>query len=276
MGDNSIRDQWDDASDSWADFVRTGKDWTRDEMNNPAMFDILGDIKDKKILDLACGEGFNSRIMARKGANVTGVDFSNKMIELAIEEEKREKLGIDYLVSNANDLSIFDSQTFDIIACFMALQDIEDYTNAIKEASRVLKNAGRFVFVIPHPCFEARKLGEKIVSGWVYEKDDKIKSTEVKIYGDPTRDALHFKVDDYFNTHPDDLEWNMKRLAKPFVTTAFHRTLTDYFRELHKAGFMISRLEEPKPTKKGLEEHPDYFKGNLRIPQFIVFEAVKC
>ena len=271
-----IQKQWDDASDSWVDFVRIGKDWTRNEMNNPAMFKMLGDIQDKKILDLGCGEGYNTRIMARKGANLIGIDFSEKMIKLAIEEENNEKLGIKYIISNANDLKMFESHSFDIITSFLALQDIEDYSGAILEASRILKNSGRFVFVITHPCFEARLKGDEIVSGWVYETKDETKLDETRIYSDPTREAKYFRIDEYFESHSDQLEWNMERLKKPFVTTAFHRTLTDYFIALHNAGLLVSRIDEPKPTKKGLDDHYDYFKGNLRIPQFIVFEAIKA
>ncbi|MDH5185630.1 MAG: SAM-dependent methyltransferase, partial [candidate division WOR-3 bacterium] len=73
MKKDSIQKQWDKAAEAWADFVRTGRDYSRFEMNNPAMFKLLGDIRGKKILDLACGEGYNSRIMASKGAKVTGV-----------------------------------------------------------------------------------------------------------------------------------------------------------------------------------------------------------
>lgn len=52
----SIGREWDDASESWADFVREGKDYYRDELNNPASFELIGEVKGKTILDLACGE----------------------------------------------------------------------------------------------------------------------------------------------------------------------------------------------------------------------------
>ena len=100
----NIKQEWDDASESWVDFVRNGKDDFRDEMNNPAMFEILGDIQGKKVLDLGCGEGYNTRIMAKKGAKVVGVDFSEKMIDFAVQHEEEEKLGIEYHVLDACNL----------------------------------------------------------------------------------------------------------------------------------------------------------------------------
>ncbi len=70
MGRGGLSDEWDEASGSWEDFVRGGKDYYRDEMNNPAIFKVIGNVRNERVLDLACGEGYNTRILARKGAAV--------------------------------------------------------------------------------------------------------------------------------------------------------------------------------------------------------------
>ena len=150
----NIKKEWNDAAESWTDFVRKGKDYYRDELNNPATFKLIGDVKGRLVLDLACGEGYNTRILARKGAKVTGVDFSEKLIELAKREEDKEKLGICYHVLDATNLKGLSSNHFDLVTCFMSLQDIENYKRAISEVARVLRSRGRFIFSIPHPCFE--------------------------------------------------------------------------------------------------------------------------
>lgn len=274
MKKHSIKNQWDDAAEAWVDFARTGKDWTREELNNPAMFEMLRDIHGKKILDLGCGEGCNSRLMAGKGAKVIGIDFSKKMIDFAVQKEKKEKLGITYYVLDACNLHIFKNNTFDTVTCFMALQDIKNYQDAIKEVFRVLRKHGRFIFVIPHPCFERRIIGNKIIGGWECKKGTKDKSSKNLLYYKP-KNPLYYKVDKYFDTHSYIIPWTMNRLTKHFRTTTFHRTLTDYADALHNAGLVISKLNEPKPTKRGLAKYPAYFKGNLRIPQSIVIEAMK-
>lgn len=266
MKNDSIQKQWDNAAEAWVDFVRTGKDYSRDEMNNPAMFEILGDIRGKRILDVGCGEGYNCRIMAKKGAKVTAIDFSEKLINFAIRQEEKERLKIDYYILNANNLHIFKNNTFDIVTCFMALQDIEDYQGAVKETHRVLKKHGLFIFVIPHPCFETRIMGGKIIGGWGYKKGAKDRSTD---------NALYYKVDRYFGAHKYVVLWEMKRLTKHFRTTSFHRTLTNYADALYNAGFLILRLREPTPIKRGLAKNPIYFEKTLRIPDSIIIEAVK-
>lgn len=267
MKGDKVQNSWDNAAQAWSDFVRTEKDYNKIGMTNPAMFEILGNIRGKKILDLGCGEGYNSRLMARKGAEVIGVDFSDKMINLAIKLEQKNKQGITYYVLDAANLYLFNNNTFDIVACFMALQDIEKYQDAIKEMYRILKRHGRFVFVIPHPCFERRIIGRKTIGGWEYKKGTKNKSI---------KDALYYKVDRYFDTHRYIIPWNMKRLTKHFTTMTFHRTLTDYADALHSAGLVISRLKEPKPTRKGLAKYSVFFTDSSRIPQAIIIEAVKC
>lgn len=266
MRENNPKDLWNKSAQAWVDFVRTGKDYDREELNNPAMFKMLENIKGKRVLDLACGEGYNTRIIARKGAKVTGIDFSKELIGYAIKQEQKDTLGITYYISDAGNLAIFKNNTFDIVTCFMALQDIENYQKAIKEAFRVLKRRGRFVFVIPHPCFTRRIIDGKIIGGWEYKKDNKDFSS---------KNALFYKVDRYFHTNKYIVQWNMGRLTRHFKSLAFHRTLTDCFRALNKAGFLISNLIEPQPTKKGLAKHPEFFGKTLRIPSSIIIEAVK-
>jgi len=187
----SIKKVWNDAAESWMDFVKKGKDYYKHGLNNPAAFKLIGNVKGQAILDLACGEGYNTRILARRGVKVVGVDFSGKLIEFARKEEAKEKLGVRYFVLDAIDLKEFSDNYFDLVTCFMALQDIEDYEKAIAEVTRVLKNQGRFVFSIPHPCFEKMTVQGKRI-------------------GASKR---------YFTAIKYPINWNMERLSKPHPST---------------------------------------------------------
>ena len=89
---NRIAEEWNDAAESWVDFVRQGKDYFREELNNPGMLRLIGKVKGLEVLDIACGEGYNTRILAGKGAKVTGVDLSRKLIEHAKSQEKNDRL----------------------------------------------------------------------------------------------------------------------------------------------------------------------------------------
>lgn len=244
--EGSIEKEWNDCVESWVDFVRQGKDYYRDGLNNPAAFGLIGDVRCRLVLDLACGEGYNTRILARKGAKVTGIDFSDEMIRLAEREEAKEKLGICYRVLDATYLGEFSSSHFDLVTCFMSLQDIEKYEEVISEVARVLRNRGRFVFSIPHPCFETIIVDRKRISA--------------------TRR--------YFGAVKYPIHWNMERLVKPFRTTSFHRTFTDYFEALYRSKLFVSRLVEPRPTQKVLLKYPRLKEALVR-PQSVIIEAIK-
>jgi SAM-dependent methyltransferase len=258
---------WNRVADSWTDFVREGQDITRDEMNNPSMFELIGDVRGLKILDLGCGEGYNSRIMAGMVAgSVVGVDVSDELIRFAKEKEEEDGLGIEYRVLDASDMKeAFEAGSFDVVVCFMAIMDIEKYKEVISEVARVLKPSGRFIFNMPHPCFEVRTKDGVLLGGWKYNEG----------YENDPNKALYYVVDEYFDSDREEqVPWDMERLKEPFVTLSFHRTLTEYSQALYDAGLAISRMLEPKPTEKGMEALP-VLKCCLRIPHSLAIETVK-
>ncbi len=244
--ESNISRIWDFASEDWADFVRTRKDYWRDFVNNPATFRLIGNVKGSIVLDMACGEGYNTRMLAHKGAVLTGIDFSKKLLDMAKAGERRDPLGITYHRINASRLKNMEEDSFDLVTCFMALHDIRDYDGAVAEASRVLKHGGRFIFSIPHPCFEDMVIND-------------VKVNAAERYFDKIRYPLY---------------WNMERLTRPFTTVSFHRPLTDYSRVLAKNHLLTVRIVEPQPTKKAMQKCPSLRKG-LGRPWSIILETVK-
>ena len=107
---------------------------------------ILGDVRGKKILDLACGSGYCSRLLAQKGAIVTGVDIASEMIKIAQTEETRAPMGIRYLLGDA---AAFDlHELFDCVTPTYLLHyaESEDRLGAFTRGiARHLKAGGRMV-----------------------------------------------------------------------------------------------------------------------------------
>ena len=259
-----VRKQWNQAAESFSAFVRAGKNYYADYMNGPALKRMIGSVKRKKMLDIGCGEGCFSRFFAEAGAKVTGIDISDRLIEKAIEKEKSDPLGVEYVVADAANLSMLKSESFDIVFSHMALMDIADYEGTIAEASRVLKPGGKFAAVIEHPCFEAyRVLNGRAVSGW--KKKTRKNQSEEHVY---------FWVKDYTTKHSYSCEWKHDRLPSSFVTTGFHRTLSDYVNAMTKNRLAITKLDEPQPSEQGVKLNP-HMKKHYRIPQSIAIEAKK-
>src|ERR1051326_3403861 len=91
---------WNSNAGAWTKLARAGYDIYRDYLNTPAFFEMLPDVAGLEGLDIGCGEGHNTRLLARRGARVTAIDIAEELVAHAREEEAREPLGIDYRVAS--------------------------------------------------------------------------------------------------------------------------------------------------------------------------------
>ena len=92
------------------------------------------------ILDIGCGGGLISEPMARLGANVTGIDASEKNINIAKLHSKKSGLQINYLTASPENLG--DSEKFDIILNLEIVEHVEDVELYIKSCQKLLKENG--------------------------------------------------------------------------------------------------------------------------------------
>lgn len=144
-----VLNEWDNASNEWVESLKINQ--VRTNILIPETLKILGDIKGKRALDLGCGEGGYSRLIASKGAIVTGVDFSENLINEALKQNHTNE--IEYYVRDVCFLEGIEDKKFDFIVSAMCLMAVENLEVAMKEAYRVLKPGGEFLISILHPCF---------------------------------------------------------------------------------------------------------------------------
>jgi ubiquinone/menaquinone biosynthesis C-methylase UbiE len=142
---------WDGNAEAWTKLARQGYDVCRDYINTPAFLAMLPEVAALSGLDIGCGEGHNTRLLARRGASMSAVDISPKFVELAREEEQKERLGIAYRVASAVELPFAD-EAFDFAVAFMSLMDMPDLDPVLREAFRVVKAGGFLQFSITPPC----------------------------------------------------------------------------------------------------------------------------
>ncbi len=114
---------------------------------------MIGDVRGKRVLDLACGEGFYSRRLRTLGADrVVGVDISPQMISLAEQQECENPLGIEYVCADVCDLG--DLGSFDIVVAAYLLHyapDAQDLERMCRNIRRHLPAGGRFVTLNENP-----------------------------------------------------------------------------------------------------------------------------
>ena len=109
-------------------------------INNFKLKNKLRPLSGINILDIGCGGGLLSEPMSRMGANVTGIDASDKNIQIAKLHAKKNKLKINYFCSSPEKLKI--TKKFDVILNMEIVEHVEDIDFFLKSCSKLLKKNG--------------------------------------------------------------------------------------------------------------------------------------
>jgi 2-polyprenyl-3-methyl-5-hydroxy-6-metoxy-1,4-benzoquinol methylase len=111
--------------------------------------EVIGDVSGLAVLDAGCGEGYLARILSQRGANVTGMEISPRLVELASAKDPECK--ITYQVADLSQPLPADHQHFDLCASFFVLNDVADYRGFLSTVGSVVKPGGRAVFFLNNP-----------------------------------------------------------------------------------------------------------------------------
>lgn len=196
------------------------------------------------VLDIACGNGQMSRVMAALGAKVTAIDASQTMIKIA--KSRSKQFDITYHVANVtqeNGLQFLQGLEFDAILCNMALMDISTITPLFKAISQLLKVNGSFVFSITHPCFD-KAVGPQITE--IHENEGTLAMRQsIKIYQYLTPSQMKARAIP----------------SLPQVHYFFHRPLEFYLGTAFAHGLVMCGLSEPAfPKTADFTEHKGWHK----------------
>ncbi|HEY0607689.1 MAG TPA: class I SAM-dependent methyltransferase [Herpetosiphonaceae bacterium] len=234
---------WNANAATWTLLSRAGYDLYRDHLNTPAFFAMLPPFAGLEGLDIGCGEGHNTRLLAIRGARMTAVDIAEVFVEQASSLEREHPLGIDYRVASAVELPFADER-FDFATAFMSFMDIPETDRVIAEAYRVLKPGGFLQFSIAHPCFD---------------------TPHRRNLRDPGGVTYAIEVGDYFQNRDGEINEWLFSAAPPEVTQGltkfriprFTRTLSQWINLLIASGFVIERIEEPRPSDEVVAARPE-------------------
>jgi ubiquinone/menaquinone biosynthesis C-methylase UbiE len=242
MKHREVGHYWNENAETWTKLARAGYDVYRDYLNTPAFFRMLPDVAGLAGLDIGCGEGHNTRLLAQRGACVSAIDISETFIRHAKQSEARQPLGIRYLAASAVELP-FAGSTFDFATGFMSFMDIPETGRVLAEAQRVLKPGGFLQFSITHPCFD---------------------TPHRKNLRDERGRTYAIEVGDYFRNEQGEIsEWlfsaappEVKEGLLPFRVPRFTRALGQWLNLLVDQGFVLERIEEPCPSDETVQQCP--------------------
>ena len=202
---------------------------------------MLPDVAGLSGIDIGCGEGHNTRLIAARGARLFGVDVAETFIEPARAAERESRLGIEYLLASAVALPFAD-EALDFVVATMSFMGIPETDEVLAETWRVLKPGGFLQFSISHPCFDTphrRNLRDEDGATYAIE------------------------VGRYFENQNGDIdEWTFEAAPEavraryaPFRTPRFTRTLSQWLNLLIGNGFVIEEVQEPRPSASAVAEH---------------------
>ena len=232
-----VIDEWSGYSEDEIEKFGDEGDFSRQYLLTPTIFDLLGDVKGKKILDAGSGTGYLARKLAKVGAEVTATEPAQQMYNYCIKREEEEKLGINYLQKDLSELEEFENE-FDVIVSNMVLMDIPNYQTAIKNCIKSLKPGGVFIFSISHPAFSESD------SEW--------------------QKSRFVKITNYFDPEP----------RKERYGFTFFRSISEYINFVIANGCKLEKIVEPRLAREVLDQFPEADR-NYKVPQFLFFKFIK-
>ncbi|MEX0786785.1 MAG: methyltransferase domain-containing protein [Dehalococcoidia bacterium] len=208
---------------------------------------LLGDVSGMRALVVGCGGGQDCIVLAKQGAQVIGVDLSDKQIEYGRRLAEREGVLVTLLQGNAEQLKEIEDGSQDLVVSAHALNYVEHADRAFAEVFRVLRPGSHVVFSVGHP-FKACLEG-----------------------GPP------YGVQKSYWDARQDWRWEFPEKSASANLRSWDRTVSEWFSLLTTAGFRVELMLEPRPSAEG--ESPwdgSYDKGLMQlIPTTLIIKATK-
>jgi SAM-dependent methyltransferase len=233
---------WETHAGWWIDGFTDGADPEYEEQILPLAARELEGFA--RVLDVGCGDGQVSRLAARLGAEVVGIDPTWNCIRVATDRG-----GGVFAQAGAVGLPFADA-TFDAVVACLVFEHIRDVDDAIAEVARVLRPGGRFAFFLNHPLLQTPN------SGWI---DDQ--------FLDPPEQ--YWRIGPYL-VEDETIEEVEKDVFIPFI----HRPLSRYLNTLAEHGLFLERMEEPSPPS-GFLAKADEYAAAATIPRLLYLRTVK-
>ncbi len=213
---------WNRVASDWNLQVGDEGDHNRRLNSDPVLWQFTGDVRGLRILDAGCGTGYLARQLADKGACVTGVDISEKMIEIATQKSLAASQTIDFRLESCATLDSLGDGYFDRVISNYVLMDVPDLRATVSAFYRVLKVGGQAIVVFSHPCFPQGRAVEQ------------------------NGEVVYKWSNSYFESQKCvDPPWG--HFTSEFIR--FHRPLSEYWQVFKQSGFEIIDFEEPRITE---------------------------
>jgi SAM-dependent methyltransferase len=223
-----------------------------DFTGRPAVFDACGELKNRSVLDIGCGEGYCARELKRRGAgDYLGVDLSSQMIEAAKAQDAKDQYGVVYQTHNIIEFK--PARQFDLcIAVFLFnYLTVEEMQRTFSMVYQALNSDGEFIFSVPHPFFPFVRAGNTPPFYFVSSGKNYFANVDEKFEGEI---------------------W--KQNGESLHVQCVHKTFSDYFKCLKQAGFTrMPEIKELTVTPELVALDKNFFSPLLNEPLHVLFKV---
>lgn len=222
----------------------------------PAMYSLLPNLQNKRVISLGCGSGEDSHYLKQQGANESvGIDISSELITIATNSHPE----CEFQVMDMEHLK-FEDNSFDFAYSSLAIHYIEKWNKVFSEVYRILKPNSHFLFSCAHPVRTAMVVTENSVN-------QEVRQLAIIKEKNPRKNII---IGDYLSKRK--LSDGLGNLAD---VTTWHKSLSEIMSEVTDTGFLVEQIIEPKPLEEmqSVSER-DYIRLN-KIPEFIIFKLIK-
>ncbi|MEU0804981.1 class I SAM-dependent methyltransferase [Streptomyces sp. NPDC005970] len=231
--------QWNTMPREVMEAMEPDGDFAKRHLINPVLLRMLGDVRGRCVLDAGCGQGYFSRMLATRGAHVTGVEPTDAMFAYSQEKELALQQGIHYIQADLTRIPDLGSG-YDAVVCSMVLPAIPDWKPAMRACVQALRPGGLFLFSVNHPAFE------QLLATW--------------------RKHGEYRLRRYLEEYEIPLTH----------ATDFHRPISAYLNELAALGCRLREIAEPGLEPDIARETADSEPGiesYVHLPNFLIVAA---
>jgi SAM-dependent methyltransferase len=205
-------------------------------------------------LDIGCGDGSNTRLLAERGALMFALDVSQTFVRHAAGSGQ----GVSYCIASGQALP-FAGATFDFVTAIMSLMDMPQPERALGEAARVLRPGGFLQFSVMHPCCDTPHRRQiKDARGVAY-------AMELGGYFAKPEGRIDVWL---FSAAPPQVKAGLR----PFRVPRFHHTIAEWMNAVIDTGLVIERVTEPHASEELAAREP--FIADTRIAPY--FLHLRC
>lgn len=219
---------WSLLADWWLEEVG---DLSYAEEVHPLLFELLGDVSGKRVLEVGAGEGQVLRLLRERGAEAVGMDVSGRLAARA---------GVSF-VGRLPSLGAVRDEVFDLGLAVLVFEHLPSLEGVFEELARVTKPGGRCVLVINHPLITAPEAGPLT---------------------DPTDGEVFLRPGRYFEGGFTD------EPAGTGLVRFHHRPLGELLETAAGAGWILARLVERGISPARVERDPS-FLGHEHLPRLL-------